>query len=139
MFRFVELGKTSEMFKEYKTAEYCVQEMWNVYCVIVSITCGCYIVTYSCVYCRQNILSLIMLCTSDIYALITYSTFVESFFILLSVSGILWLRYKKPDIPRPIKVSSLTITDRLVHYIMVVRKCIWSSAKIALVHPVFQN
>lgn len=105
----------------------------------VYITCGCYIVTYSCVYCRQNILSLIMLCTSDIYALITYSTFVESFFILLSVSGILWLRYKKPDIPRPIKVSSLTSTDRLVHYIMVVRKCIWSSAKIALVHPVFQN
>ncbi|XP_054257338.1 large neutral amino acids transporter small subunit 1-like [Macrosteles quadrilineatus] len=46
-----------------------------------------------------------MLCTSDIYALITYSSFVESFFIMLSVSGILWLRYKRPNIPRPIKVS----------------------------------
>lgn len=45
-----------------------------------------------------------MLCTSDIYALITYSTFVESFFIMMSVGGILWLRYKKPNIPRPIKV-----------------------------------
>ncbi|XP_075231240.1 solute carrier family 7 member genderblind [Lycorma delicatula] len=52
-----------------------------------------------------NILSLIMLCTSDIYLLITYSSFVESFFIMLSVSGLLWLRYKKPDMHRPIKVS----------------------------------
>lgn len=78
--------------------------------------CCCYIVTYCGLCCRQNILSLIMLCTSDIYALITYSTFVESFFILLSVSGILWLRYKKPDIPRPIKVSSLAGTDRTILY-----------------------
>ncbi|KAG8252287.1 Y+L amino acid transporter 2 [Homalodisca vitripennis] len=53
----------------------------------------------------QNLLSLVMLCTSDIYALITYSSFVESFFIMMSVSGILWLRHKRPNIPRPIKVS----------------------------------
>ncbi|XP_046683807.1 Y+L amino acid transporter 2 [Homalodisca vitripennis] len=52
-----------------------------------------------------NLLSLVMLCTSDIYALITYSSFVESFFIMMSVSGILWLRHKRPNIPRPIKVS----------------------------------
>lgn len=51
------------------------------------------------------ILSLMMLCTSDLYLLITYSSFVESFFIMLSVMGLLWLRYKKPDMPRPIKVS----------------------------------
>ncbi|KAE8574048.1 Y+L amino acid transporter 2 [Halyomorpha halys] len=52
-----------------------------------------------------GILSLIMLCTSDVYLLITYSSFVESFFIMLSVLGLIWLRYTKPDMPRPIKVS----------------------------------
>ncbi|EFN86936.1 Y+L amino acid transporter 2 isoform X1 [Harpegnathos saltator] len=50
------------------------------------------------------ILSLVMLCTSDIIVLITYCSIVESFFIMISVAGILWLRYKRPDMERPIKV-----------------------------------
>ncbi|KOX71791.1 Y+L amino acid transporter 2 [Melipona quadrifasciata] len=50
------------------------------------------------------ILSLIMLCTSDIFVLITYCSIVESFFIMLSVTGVLWLRYKKPNMNRPIKM-----------------------------------
>jgi hypothetical protein len=52
----------------------------------------------------QNMLSLVMLCTSDIYLLITYSSIVESVFIMLSVTGILWLRWKQPEMVRPIKV-----------------------------------
>ncbi|XP_015584755.1 Y+L amino acid transporter 2 [Cephus cinctus] len=51
------------------------------------------------------ILSLMMLCTSDVFVLITYCSIVESFFIMLSVAGILWLRYKQPNMMRPIKVS----------------------------------
>ena len=47
-----------------------------------------------------------MLCTSDIFVLITYCSIVESFFIMLSVTGVLWLRYKKPNMNRPIKVSN---------------------------------
>ncbi|KZC09425.1 PREDICTED: Y+L amino acid transporter 2 [Dufourea novaeangliae] len=50
------------------------------------------------------ILSLIMLCTSDIFVLITYCSIVESFFIMLSVAGVLWLRYKQPNMKRPIKM-----------------------------------
>ncbi|XP_076222325.1 solute carrier family 7 member genderblind [Nomia melanderi] len=50
------------------------------------------------------ILSLIMLCTSDIFVLITYCSIVESFFIMLSVAGVLWLRYKDPNMNRPIKM-----------------------------------
>ncbi|KAL0271841.1 UNVERIFIED_CONTAM: hypothetical protein PYX00_008808 [Menopon gallinae] len=51
------------------------------------------------------ILSLIMLCTSDIFVLITYSSIVELFFIMLSVAGVLYLRWKRPNMERPIKVS----------------------------------
>ncbi|KAH0950739.1 hypothetical protein HN011_002371 [Eciton burchellii] len=50
------------------------------------------------------VLSLVMLCTSDIFVLITYCSIVESFFIMISVAGILFLRLKKPNMERPIKV-----------------------------------
>jgi len=56
----------------------------------------------------QCILSLLMLCISDVNVLITYTSFVESFFITMSVGGVLWLRYKRPEMERPIKVSSRT-------------------------------
>lgn len=52
----------------------------------------------------QCILSLAMLVISDVHVLITYSMIVESFFIMLSVSSVLYFRYKEPDMPRPIKV-----------------------------------
>ncbi|XP_012936951.2 large neutral amino acids transporter small subunit 2, partial [Aplysia californica] len=51
------------------------------------------------------ITSLIMLSSSDIYALINYASFVETLFIGMSVSGLLILRITKPNLERPIKVS----------------------------------
>ncbi|XP_046804075.1 Y+L amino acid transporter 2 [Lucilia cuprina] len=50
-------------------------------------------------------LSIIMLVCSDVYVLITYSSIVESFFIMLSVSAVLYFRYTRPNMERPIKVS----------------------------------
>lgn len=52
-----------------------------------------------------NVLSLLMLCTSDIHFLIQYCTIVESFFVMLSVSGLLYLRWKNPKLNRPIRVN----------------------------------
>ncbi|GJQ72826.1 hypothetical protein Trydic_g1475 [Trypoxylus dichotomus] len=52
-----------------------------------------------------NLLSLVMLISSDIHQLITYCTIVESFFVMLSVAGLLYLRWKQPELPRPIKVN----------------------------------
>lgn len=46
-----------------------------------------------------------MLCSSDIALLIEYCTIVESFFVMLSVSGLLYLRYKQPELARPIRVN----------------------------------
>ncbi|CAG0902673.1 unnamed protein product [Darwinula stevensoni] len=54
-----------------------------------------------------GILSLMMLFTTDIYRLIEYSSFVESFFITLSILSLLYLRWKRPDLQRPIKVNLL--------------------------------
>lgn len=46
-----------------------------------------------------------MLSSDDIFALINYASFVESSFIGLSIAGMLYLRYSRPDMERPIKVS----------------------------------
>lgn len=51
------------------------------------------------------ILSLLYLFISDVYVLITYSSIVESFFIMMSVSAVLYFRYTRPNINRPIKVQ----------------------------------
>ncbi|XP_015924442.1 Y+L amino acid transporter 2 isoform X1 [Parasteatoda tepidariorum] len=53
------------------------------------------------------ILSLAYLSTTEVYVLINYTAFVEALFVTLSVSGMVWLRYKQPDLERPIKVNIL--------------------------------
>lgn len=50
-------------------------------------------------------LSLCYLCTSDVYQLIEYASFVESLFILITIAGLLYMRYKHPEMNRPIKVN----------------------------------
>ncbi|XP_052132871.1 large neutral amino acids transporter small subunit 2 [Frankliniella occidentalis] len=51
------------------------------------------------------IITLVLLVIKDVYVLINYVSFVESFFTLVSVSGLLYMRRSKPDLHRPIKVS----------------------------------
>ncbi|XP_050688049.1 Y+L amino acid transporter 2-like [Eriocheir sinensis] len=51
-----------------------------------------------------GLLSLVYLSTTDIYRLIDYASFVESMFILCSIAGLLYMRWKYPDMERPIKV-----------------------------------
>eukprot|EP00096_Caligus_rogercresseyi_P013439 TRINITY_DN608_c0_g1_i1.p1 TRINITY_DN608_c0_g1~~TRINITY_DN608_c0_g1_i1.p1 ORF type:complete len:246 (-),score=23.40 TRINITY_DN608_c0_g1_i1:223-960(-) len=50
------------------------------------------------------LLSLAYLQIGNIYTLIEYASFVESMFILITISGLLYMRWKKPDMERPIKV-----------------------------------
>ena len=54
----------------------------------------------------QCIITLVLLVIKDVYVLINYVSFVESFFTLVSVTGLLYMRYSKPDLHRPIKVRS---------------------------------
>lgn len=54
-----------------------------------------------------GVLSLLMLITSNIYALINYCTFTEASVIALSVAGLIKLRFTRPDMHRPIKHNIL--------------------------------
>lgn len=51
------------------------------------------------------LITLALIVIEDVYVLINYVSFVEALFITLSVTGLLWLRYKQPDLHRPIKVN----------------------------------
>lgn len=53
----------------------------------------------------QCLITIVLLFIPDVYALINYVSFVEALFILVSISGLLWLRVKQPDAKRPIKVN----------------------------------
>ncbi|CAG0891611.1 unnamed protein product [Cyprideis torosa] len=68
-----------------------------------------------------GILSLATLTSSDIMSLIVYASWIESLFILVSLSGMLWMRYKRPELKRPIKVNLLIpITFLVICFFLVV-------------------
>ncbi|CAG0913430.1 unnamed protein product [Notodromas monacha] len=50
--------------------------------------------------------TIVMLFVTDLYVLITYMSFVESLFRALSIGALLYLRWKKPDLYRPIKARN---------------------------------
>lgn len=52
-----------------------------------------------------GILSCAMLCTTDVFVLINYTSFAEAAVVGLAVAGLLYMRYTKPDLPRPIKLN----------------------------------
>ncbi|TNN43436.1 Large neutral amino acids transporter small subunit 2 [Liparis tanakae] len=49
--------------------------------------------------------TLLMLCTSDVYTLITYVGFINYLFYGLTIAGLILLRVREPDLYRPFKVS----------------------------------
>lgn len=75
------------------------------------------------------ILTLFLLFTDDVYALISYVSFVEVLFILISISGLLYLRKKQPNLERPIKVSfaCFVINIRIYLKISFCFRSIWLS------------
>jgi len=72
----------------------------------------------------QGLLTLLLLFIKDIYVLINYVSYVEALFTLISVSGLLWMRYKQPKTERPIKVNLvLPIIYLIVCLFLVISSC----------------
>jgi len=70
------------------------------------------------------VLTLLLLFIEDVYVLINYVSYVEALFTLISVSGLLWMRYKQPKTERPIKVNlALPIIYLIVCLFLVIFSC----------------
>jgi amino acid transporter len=49
-------------------------------------------------------MSLVMLCSSDVFELINYFSLILWLSIAACIVGLLYLRYREPNMPRPIRV-----------------------------------
>ncbi|XP_013365895.1 PREDICTED: large neutral amino acids transporter small subunit 2 isoform X1 [Chinchilla lanigera] len=70
--------------------------------------------------------TLLMLVTSDMYTLINYVGFINYLFYGVTVAGQIVLRWKKPDIPRPIKINLLFPIIYLLFWAFLLIFSLWS-------------
>ncbi|XP_014381668.1 large neutral amino acids transporter small subunit 2 isoform X2 [Alligator sinensis] len=70
--------------------------------------------------------TLLMLVTSDIYTLINYVGFINYLFYGVTVAGQVVLRWKAPNMPRPIKVSLLFPVVYLLFWAFLLVFSLWS-------------
>lgn len=70
--------------------------------------------------------TLLMLVTSDIYTLINYVGFINYLFYGVTVAGQIVWRWKKPDIPRPIKVNLIFPVIYLLFWAFLLVFSLWS-------------
>nr|XP_023395844.1 large neutral amino acids transporter small subunit 2 isoform X2 [Loxodonta africana] len=70
--------------------------------------------------------TLLMLVTSDMYTLINYVGFINYLFYGVTIAGQIVLRWKKPDIPRPIKISLLFPIIYLLFWAFLLVFSLWS-------------
>ncbi|XP_044266301.1 Y+L amino acid transporter 2 [Tribolium madens] len=79
------------------------------------------------------IITLALVMIEDVYVLINYVSFVEALFITISVTGLLYMRWKRPNMNRPIKISFiLPIIFLLICGFLVIFPCYVSPVEVGV-------
>lgn len=74
-----------------------------------------------------GIMSSIYLVTTEIQVLINYMGFIEAIFAALSVSTVLRLRYKWPNLPRPLQIYSIVPILYLLFSALLILLPVWTA------------
>lgn len=86
-----------------------------------------------CSFLLQCLVTLVLLLSPNIESLIVYVTAVEAMFTLSSVSGLLWMRYKRPKDSRPIKVNlALPLTFLVICTFLVLFSCFINPVEVGI-------